>query len=37
MEIFGAGGVYDANETGEAFRDAEGRHVEPLEGGKVVA
>jgi hypothetical protein len=31
------GGVYYAKETGEALRDAEGRDVEPLEGGTVVA
>ena len=31
------GGFYDATETGEAFRDAQERHVEPLESGPVVA
>jgi hypothetical protein len=37
INLFSKGGVYNARETGEAFRDAEDRHVEPLEGGTVVA
>jgi hypothetical protein len=27
LNLFSKGGVYDARETGEAFRDAEGRHA----------
>ena len=34
---FSKGGVYDTTETGEAFLDPADRHVEPLEGGAVVA
>ena len=34
---FSKGGIYDASETGEAFREPANRHVEPLEGGTVVA
>ena len=37
INLFSKGGVYDATETGEAFREPAGRHVEPLEGGTVVA
>jgi hypothetical protein len=37
VSLVSKGGVFDARETGEAFRDAEGRHVKPLEGGTVVA
>ena len=37
INLFTKGGVYDATKTGEAFRDAADRHVEPLEGGTVVA
>jgi hypothetical protein len=37
INLFSKGGVYDSRETGEAFRDAEDRPVEPLEGGTVVA
>jgi hypothetical protein len=37
INLFTKGGVYDATKTGEAFRDAENRHVEPLESGTVVA
>ena len=37
IDLFSKGGVYDARETGEALCDAEDRHVEPLEGGTVVA
>src|ERR1700674_2774328 len=37
INLFSKGGVYDASETGTAFRDAENRHVELLEGGAVVA
>src|ERR1700674_1382579 len=37
INLFSKGGVYDARETGKAFRDAEDRPVEPLEGGTVVA
>src|SRR5467141_3187205 len=33
INLFSKGGVYDSSETSEAFRDAEDRHVEPLEGG----
>ena len=32
INLFTKGGVYDATTMGEAFRDAENRHVEPLEG-----
>jgi hypothetical protein len=37
INLFSKGGIYNAREPGEAFCDAEGRHVEPLEGGAVVA
>ena len=37
INLFSKGGVYDASETGTAFRDAEDRPVESLEGGAVVA
>jgi hypothetical protein len=37
INLFSKGGVHDASETGEAFRDAEDRHVGPLEGGTVSA
>jgi hypothetical protein len=36
INLFSKGGVYDPSETGEAFRVAEDRDVEPLEGGTVV-
>ena len=35
INLVSKGGVFDARETGEAFRDAEGRHVKPLENGVV--
>jgi hypothetical protein len=37
INLFFKGGVYDGSETGETFREAADRHVEPLEGGAVVA
>jgi hypothetical protein len=37
INLFSKGGVYDARETGEAFRGAEDRPVEPVEGGTVTA
>jgi hypothetical protein len=37
INLFSKGGVYDATETGKTFGDAANRHVEPLEGGTVVA
>ena len=37
INLFTKGGVHDASETGKAYRDAEERHVGPLEGRTVVA
>jgi hypothetical protein len=37
INLISKGGVYDATETGKTFGDAANRHVEPLEGGTVVA
>ena len=37
INLFSKGGVYDASETGEAYRGPEDRHVGSLEGGTVVA
>jgi len=37
INLFSKGGVYDAKQSSEAFRGVEDRHVEPLEGGTVVA
>jgi hypothetical protein len=37
INLFSKGGVHDARETGEAFHKPTDRHVEPLEGGAVVA
>ena len=37
INLFSKGGVYDARETGKAFRKPADRHVVPLEGGTVVA
>ena len=36
MNVFSKGGVYDATETGEAFREPTERDVVPLESGAVV-
>jgi hypothetical protein len=35
IKFFSKDGVYDVQETGEAFRKPAGRHVESLEGGTV--
>jgi hypothetical protein len=37
INLISKGGVYDARETGKAFRKPADRHVVPLEGGTVVA
>jgi hypothetical protein len=37
INLFTKGGVYDATGTAKAFRGAEDRYVEPLEGRTVLA